>query len=60
MNKLMPAKKYAEYIGLPYKKILQLAKIKGFPSLKIGEKKIYVLSDQADEWFRKEATKPLE
>lgn len=60
MGQLMSCREYAEYKGLPYKAILRLAKIKGFPALKVGEKRIYVLPGKADQWFEQQANKPLE
>lgn len=59
MANLIPAGKYAEMQGLSYKQVLRLAKIKGFPAIRIGGKKIYILKEQAAEWFRQKAKEPL-
>ncbi len=59
MGNLMTCREYAEYKRIPYKTVLRLAKIKDFPSLKVGEKKIYVLPRKADEWFERRAEKPI-
>lgn len=59
MANIMAAKAYAKHTGLPYKRVLELAKIDGFPALRIGGKKIYILPDQAAVWFEEQAKKPL-
>ena len=59
MANIMPARKYAEHVGLPYKRVLELAKVDGFPALRIGEKRVYILPEQAAEWFKRKAQKPL-
>lgn len=60
MANILSAKKYAKHTGLPYKKVLELAKIDGFPALRIGGKKIYILPDQARVWFEEQARRPLD
>lgn len=60
MANLISVGEYAELKGLPYKRVLALAKTKGFPALRIGEKKIYILRDQAEEWFLQKAQEPLD
>lgn len=60
MGQLMSCREYAEYKGLPYKVILRLAKVKGFPALRVGEKRIYVLPEKADEWFEQQAAEPFD
>lgn len=60
MGKLMSCREYAEYKGLPYKTILRLAKVKGFPALRVGERRIYVLPEKADLWFEQQANQAFD
>ncbi len=59
MANLIPAREYAEMQGLAYKQVLRLARIKDFPAIRIGGKKIFILKEQAAEWFRQKAKEPL-
>jgi len=56
----MSCREYAEYKGLPYKTILRLAKVKGFPALRVGERRIYVLPEKADLWFEQQANQAFD
>jgi len=60
LGKLMSCREYAEYKGLSYKMVLRLAKVKGFPALRVGERRIYILPEKADLWFEQQADEAVD
>ncbi len=50
----------SEIMGLSRAGAYNLAKTKGFPAIRVGEKRLCIPKDKFIEWLATEAEKPLE